>query len=127
MALSLLFGVKRKILHQKRSRAHDTHVALKDIPKFRKFIQGSGTQFFSELRQSLFLREKLSVRAFGVGHGTEFIQLEDLLFSCFLVDLTGSFLGENDRRSEVDPDHQGHDQKHGRKKDQGDPRKQDIQ
>ena len=79
VAMVLLIAVARKILHQQRSWTDDGHVALEDVPKFRKFVKGGRAKELAVANEALFVGKWL---AFGVrlaGHRAELDEAENLL------------------------------------------------
>ena len=111
MPMSLTFVITGKIPHQKRPRAYNTHVAIKNIPKLRQFIQTCSAKHSAKICETLLIRKQFPLLISRIGHTAEFIHPKDLSIS------TRTLLRKKHRFSEFHT-HKNHQHKIDRREHQ---------
>ena len=109
MPTVLLRAILWEVVHAKRSRAHEAHLAFQDVEESRKFIQARAAHQLAESCESIRIGQELSVGSAGIGHRTEFICLKGLLVE------PRAFLHEQDRPTMDGPRYQCGDPDDGKK------------
>ena len=78
MAAGLLGRVERQVVHQKRTRAHEAHVALQHVPQFGQFIERAAAQKAAEFGEPLSIGKRAAIRVNRIAHGAELGHLKRL-------------------------------------------------
>lgn len=91
MAPLLLRAVMRQVLHQEGTRANEAHLSLENVQEFWEFIQAGAAHHLAESRESIRVRQELSIGSAGIGHRAEFVQDKGLTVK------PGAFLREQER------------------------------
>ena len=120
MSPCLVFTVKRKVSHQKRSRPHYGHVPFQDVHKLWQFIKGCGPENLSEMREPHIIRKKVPVFVLGITHASELVEGEDPSIK------TGTLLLEDHRGAELRPHQYCKHKEHGGQDDQRDKREYEV-
>lgn len=94
---ALLRGHEDHIPHQLRPGANDGHVTPQNVDGLGQFVQAGCAQGLSKTGQPDLIRQQIAVFIPCVGHGAEFIQLENLFV------FARSWLGKQHRAPQLDP------------------------
>lgn len=99
MPASLLLGIQGEVLGQKRTRADECHVALKDVDELGKLIDRGGADEAAYLGEAVGIGEEVALGIALIGHGLELDDLEDLAMKtrALLVEQgTRTFVGDGE-------------------------------
>ena len=113
--------VTRQIVDKQRTRPHDRHVALEDVPKLGQLVQAGGAQPPAERGEPHLVGKQGPFGIPFVRHGSELADAKQPPV------LARAHLAENDRPAQPGGDQHGHRQKHGREQHQPHDRKEHVQ
>jgi len=120
MTPRLLGGEDGNVVDQQRARAHQTHVALYDVPELGQLVEAGRTQNSTKPGEPLRIGQQSPARIAPIRHRSELDEEEWFSTS------TWTSLPEQGRRSQKDPHQQPRDGYHRREDDEHRQRTRNI-